>query len=75
MLALYPLPNGGLFYNATCRHLQLCRPANTPENFGVARIDWNISDKDALFGRYQADFGNRTTNAGLGLWPTMTSYP
>ncbi len=35
----------------------------------MARVDWNISDKDSMFGRYEADFGSRTTNAGLGLWP------
>ena len=24
---------------------------------------------DALFGRYELDFGTRTTNENLGLWP------
>ena len=36
----------------------------------MVRVDYNISEKDSLFGRYQADFGTRTTYAGLGLWPT-----
>src|SRR5581483_3598928 len=43
----------------------------TPEDFCVVRVDWNISEKDAMFGRYEIDFGNRTTNAGLGLWPLL----
>jgi hypothetical protein len=70
MLALYPAPNGGVF-NAQegVGIYNFIGAQTTPENFGVMRIDWNISDKDAFFARYEADFGNRTTNAGLGLWP------
>jgi hypothetical protein len=70
MLALYPAPNGGLFNgNRDIGIYDFVGGQTTPEDFGVARVDWNISDKDAMFGRYEADFGNRTTNAGLGLWP------
>src|ERR1700722_19859208 len=70
MLALYPAPNGGLFNgNPDIGIYNFVGAQTSPENFGVARIDWNISDKDAMFGRYEADFGNRTTNEGLGLWP------
>jgi hypothetical protein len=70
MLALYPAPNGGVF-NAQqgVGIYNFVGGQTTPEDFGVARIDWNISDKDAFFARYEADFGSRTTNAGLGLWP------
>ncbi len=68
MLALYPLPNQS--FNANVGIYNFVGPQITPEDFGVARIDYNISDKDSLFGRYQADFGTRTTTAGLGLWPT-----
>ena len=71
MLALYPAPNGGLFNgNPDVGIYNFVGTQYTPENFGVARLDWNISDKDGFFARYEADFGNRTTNAGLGLWPT-----
>src|SRR5580698_1315091 len=70
MLALYPAPNGGLFNgNPEIGVYNFVGAQTSPENFGVARVDWNISDKDAMFGRYEADFGNRTTNEGLGLWP------
>jgi hypothetical protein len=70
MLALYPAPNGGLFQgNPDIGIYNFVGPQTSPENFGVARIDWNISEKDAFFARYEADFGSRTTYSGLGLWP------
>ena len=68
MLDLYPLPNAP--YNANVGIYKFVGPQTIGEDFGVARIDYNISEKDSLFGRYQADFGTRITNAGLGLWPT-----
>jgi outer membrane receptor protein involved in Fe transport len=70
MLNLYPVANGGAL-NANVGFYDYVGAQLSPENFGVARIDYNISDKDSLFGRYQADFGNRTNYAGLGLWPTF----
>jgi hypothetical protein len=70
MLALYPAANGGLVQgNAQIGIYNYIGAQTSPENFGVARIDWNISDKDAFFARYEADFGSRTTYSGLGLWP------
>ncbi len=68
MLSLYPQPNAP--DNANVGIYKFVGPQITPEDFGVARIDYNISEKDSLFGRYQADFGTRTTYGGLGLWPT-----
>ncbi len=71
MLALYPKPNGGLLAgtNGDVAIYNFVGVQTTPEDFGVARVDWVISDKDAFFARYEADFGQRTTNTGLGLWP------
>jgi Carboxypeptidase regulatory-like domain len=70
MMALYPAPNGGLFNgNPDIGIYNYVGAQTSPENFGVARIDWNISEKDAFFARYEADFGSRTTYSGLGLWP------
>ncbi len=70
MLSLYPAPNGGVYNSALGVGVyNFVGGQTTPEDFGVTRVDWNISDKDAMFGRYEIDFGNRTTNAGLGLWP------
>lgn len=72
MLALYPAANGGLCNgNPNIGIYNFAGSEQTPENFGVARLDWNISTKDAFFARYEADFGTRTTNAGLGLWPAF----
>jgi outer membrane receptor protein involved in Fe transport len=68
MLQLYPVANQS--YTPNVGIYNFVGPQITPEDFGVARIDYNISEKDSLFGRYQADFGTRTTYAGLGLWPT-----
>jgi outer membrane receptor protein involved in Fe transport len=69
MLALYPQPNAPL--NANVGIYNYVGPQDIGEDFGVARIDYNISDKDSVFGRYQADFGDRTTFGGMGLWPTF----
>ncbi|HWF08420.1 MAG TPA: carboxypeptidase regulatory-like domain-containing protein [Bryobacteraceae bacterium] len=71
MLALYPLPTSLLPNNPDIGTLSLVGAQTSPEDFGLARIDWNISSKDSLFGRYQIDYGTRATYAGLGLWPTF----
>jgi Carboxypeptidase regulatory-like domain len=70
MLKLYPSPNGGLI-NPNVGIYNYVGAQTSPENFGIARIDYNISTKDSLFGRWQIDYGDRTNYAGLGLWPTF----
>ncbi len=69
MLQLYPLPNSP--YNANVGIYKFVGPQITPEDFGVMRVDYNVSEKDSFFARYQADFGTRTTYAGMGLWPAF----
>src|ERR1700733_114310 len=59
ILQLYPLPNQA--FNSNVGIYNFVGPQVTPEDFGVARIDYNISEKDSFFARYQADFGTRTT--------------
>jgi outer membrane receptor protein involved in Fe transport len=71
MLALYPLPNALYPGNPDLGIYNFVGPQTSPENFGLARIDWNISEKDSLFGRWEIDYGNRTNYAGIGLWPTF----
>jgi outer membrane receptor protein involved in Fe transport len=71
MLALYPLPTSLLPGNSDVGIYNYVGAQNSPENFGLGRVDWNISDKDSLFVRYEGDFGTRTTYAGFGLWPTF----
>jgi outer membrane receptor protein involved in Fe transport len=73
ILSLYPLPNAP--FNSNVGIYNFVATQNSPENFGVARIDYNISEKDSLFVRYQADFGTQISNTGLGLWPVYDSSP
>jgi hypothetical protein len=68
ILDLYPKPNGPAL-TPDISIYNFVGAQRSPENFFVGRVDWTISDKDAFFGRYQIDFGQRTTNTGLGLWP------
>ncbi len=72
MLALYPLPTATTS-NPNVGLINEIGTQASPETFGIGRVDWNISDKDSMFVRYEADFGNRTTYGGpdsLDLWPT-----
>ncbi|HEX5229449.1 MAG TPA: carboxypeptidase regulatory-like domain-containing protein [Bryobacteraceae bacterium] len=70
MLALYPAAQIGTA-NPDVGVYNYVGAQNSPENFFLGRVDWQISDKDAFFARYQIDYGNRTTFAGWGLWPTF----
>ncbi len=47
-------------------------PTNGNEDYYLARMDYNISDKDAIFLRYVLDRGNRTAPANnLPYWPEV----
>lgn len=73
MLALYPLPTTPT-NNPDVGLINIIGSQSSPESFGIGRVDWNISDKDSFFVRYEADFGNRSTYGGpntLDLWPTF----
>ena len=70
MMALYPqaqFPTN----NPDVGRYNYVGAQTSPENFFLGRVDWNISDKDSFFARYQIDYGNRTTYANWGLWPTF----
>ncbi len=42
------------------------------ENYYLGRVDYNISDKDALFVRYFFDYANKTAPANnIPLWPEV----
>ena len=72
MLALYPLPNNTLPGNPDVGLINVVSTQTSPENFFTGRVDWNISDKDSFFARYQIDRGSRTTYGGansLNDWP------
>src|ERR1700722_9853348 len=69
MLNLYPAPNGGLV-NQDVGIYNFVGGQTTPEDFGVARVDWNIYEKDARLGGYETDFGNghKKGDLVLGGW-------
>ncbi len=68
----YPTPvNGGLINNAYNVQTQAF-----DNNQGDAKVDWNVSDKDRLSGRYsQAYQNNPTTNSLLILGNNFSTAP
>jgi hypothetical protein len=65
ILALYPKPNGS-YNNGTANYFNVATTTNNWNQFS-GRIDYTISSKDTLFGRYTQE--NQTAIA-----PGMTSY-
>jgi len=59
-LGLWGLPNAGLIGNGDQGIYSFTAPHVTSENFGTARVDHKISDKDSIFGSYQYDFATAT---------------
>ena len=67
--------------NAAAKTGQIPEVANqvAQENYGLARIDYNISSKDSVFARYLIDrqfivqpFGVSNTSSLLPFWPNRT---
>jgi hypothetical protein len=54
-LALWPLPNGPLLGTGNTGTFSFAGSEVTNENFGTARVDFKISEKDSLFGSWQTD--------------------
>ena len=50
-------------------------PQDIGEDFGVARIDYNISDKDSLFGQVSGRFRNPDHVWRLGAVAHRSTYP
>jgi hypothetical protein len=65
ILALYPQPNGS-FNNGTANYFNVATTTNNWNQYS-GRVDYSISAKDTLFGRYTEE--NQTAIA-----PGMTSY-
>ncbi|MGB6871451.1 MAG: TonB-dependent receptor [Acidobacteriaceae bacterium] len=65
ILALYPAPNGS-YNNGTANYFNVATTTNNWDQFS-GRVDYTISAKDTLFGRYTQE--NQTAIA-----PGMTSY-
>jgi hypothetical protein len=75
-MALYPLPNYNpeLFSGGNpseTGQAATLEPVTGHENYVIGRIDYNISDKDTLFGRYVADYATRVSYAvaAVPYWP------
>ena len=67
VVALYPLPTTNLG-NGTGYLFQVAFQT-AHENYALARIDYNISEKDALFVRYFFDQGLLNNPSAIPLWP------
>jgi Carboxypeptidase regulatory-like domain len=65
IFALYPPPNGS-FLNGTANHFNVATTTNNWNQYS-GRIDYTISAKDTLFGRY-------TGEGQTAIAPGMTSY-
>ena len=65
ILALYPQPNGS-YLNGTANYFNVATTTNNWNQFSV-RVDYTISGKDTVFGRYTGDYQTATA-------PGMTSY-
>ncbi len=75
-MALYPLPNytAELLSGGNPSETGLAatlEPVTGHENYVLGRIDYNLSDKDSLFGRYVADYATRVAYnvSNVPLWP------
>ena len=65
ILALYPSPNGS-YLNGTANHFNVATTTNNWNQYS-GRVDYTISSKDTLFGRY-------TGESQTAIAPGMTSY-
>jgi hypothetical protein len=65
ILALYPQPNGS-YLNGTANYFNVATTTNNWNQYS-GRVDYSISSKDTIFGRYTSE--NQTAVA-----PGMTSY-
>jgi hypothetical protein len=68
MLALFPDPTGTSTNGVGS--LITIAPTVASENYYIGRIDYNISQKDSLFGRYVYDKGTQVAPGAIPLWPT-----
>jgi hypothetical protein len=56
LTALYPLPNGRIFNDGTGEYSSSPTKVSR-QDFFLTRVDYNISDKDSLFARYNGEYG------------------
>jgi Carboxypeptidase regulatory-like domain len=74
VLALYPLPTFNLNPAAGTGETTVVKNQTAHENYYLGRVDYNISAKDSLFGRYFIDEQNALypfSGSALGLEPEL----
>jgi carboxypeptidase family protein len=54
--ALYPLPNGRVFPDGTGEYLS-SPTKRSDQDYFLTRVDYNISDKDSIFARFNSEWG------------------
>lgn len=65
IFSLYPAPNGS-YLNGTANYFNVATTTNNWNQFS-GRIDYTVSDKDTIFGRYTGEYQTATA-------PGMTSF-
>jgi hypothetical protein len=75
-LALFPLPTSNFNAANGTGQITTVATSNAGENFGLGRLDYNMSSKDSIFLRYLVDrqsitqpFGVSNTSSLIPLWP------
>jgi hypothetical protein len=68
LVDLYPIPTTDL--GNGIGSLITVGGQTASENYYLARVDYNLSSKDTLFGRYVHDYGSLISTTAIPLWPT-----
>ncbi len=74
-MALYPVPFNELLTatgaGSGTGQASVLDPNIGKENYLIARLDYNLSAKDSLFGRYVYDRADRDFTTNVPLWPEL----
>jgi len=74
VLALYPQPAFNVNTAAGTGQATVVKNQTAHENYLLGRVDYNLSAKDSIFGRYFIDLQNAVypfTGGNVGLWPEL----
>ncbi|HSU87903.1 MAG TPA: carboxypeptidase regulatory-like domain-containing protein, partial [Terriglobia bacterium] len=73
IMNLLPLPNGA-YRNAGVADISGVPRSQADENYGIVRMDQQLSEKDSVFGRFTKDQSSRTDQYLLLTPKTFTGY-
>ena len=74
VLALYPQPAFNINTAAGTGQATVVKSQTAHENYVLGRLDYNLSEKDSVFGRYFIDLQNAVypfAGGNVGLWPEL----